>query len=97
MTVKDFAEKTGFEVVCAPSPERCVGGVYIGDLLSWVMGKAKVRDMIAVGEKHGACWYSVGARSKKGHPHHPLYLRKDAVTEPFDVSAYLDILQTLKK
>ena len=56
-----------------------------------------VRDMIAVGEKYGACWYSVGARSKKGHPHHPLYLRKDASVEMFDVSAYLDILQTLKK
>ncbi len=41
MTVKDFAEKTGFEVVAIPSPDRCVDGVYIGDLLSWVMGKAK--------------------------------------------------------
>ena len=56
-----------------------------------------VRDMIAVGERFGAVWYSVGARSKKGHPHHPLYLRKDAVTEPFDISAYLDTLQNLHK
>lgn len=44
MTVKDFADRAGFEVVCAPSPDRCVGGVYIGDLLSWVMGKAKAGD-----------------------------------------------------
>ena len=56
-----------------------------------------VRDMIAVGERFGAVWYSVGARSKKGHPHHPLYLRKDAVTEPFDIAAYLDTLQNLQK
>ena len=56
-----------------------------------------VRDMIAVGERHGAQWYSVGARSKKGHPHHPLYLRKDAVTEPFDIASYLDTLQNLRK
>ena len=56
-----------------------------------------VRDMIAVGERFGAVWYSVGARSKKGHPHHPLYLRKDAVTEPFDIAAYLDTLQNLHK
>ena len=56
-----------------------------------------VRDMIAVGEQYGAVWYSVGARSKKGHPHHPLYLRKDAVTEPFDISAYLDTLQAMHK
>ena len=40
MTVKFFAEETGFKVVSIPSPDRCVGGVYIGDLLSWVMGKA---------------------------------------------------------
>ena len=56
-----------------------------------------VRDMIAVGERFGAVWYSVGARSKKGHPHHPLYLRKDAVTELFDIAAYLDTLQNLHK
>ncbi|MBO5649201.1 MAG: DUF1643 domain-containing protein [Clostridia bacterium] len=52
-----------------------------------------VRDMIAIGERHGAKWYSVGARSKKGHPHHPLYLRSDAAAQPFDVSAYLDTLE----
>lgn len=51
-----------------------------------------VRDMIAIGERYHAVWYSVGARSKKGHPHHPLYLRKDAVTEIFDIRSYLDTL-----
>lgn len=45
MTVKNFAEKTGFEVVCIPSPDRCIKGAYIGDLLSWVMGKAKADDV----------------------------------------------------
>ena len=54
--------------------------------------KACVTDMIEIGEKYGAQWFSAGARSKKGHPHHPLYLRKDAVTEPFDVAAYLKSL-----
>ena len=29
-------------------------------------------------------------RSKKGHPHHPLYLRKDSTPEPFDVENYLN-------
>ena len=29
-----------------------------------------------------------GKRSAAGHPHHPLYLRADAVPEPFDVAAY---------
>ena len=27
---------------------------------------------------------------QKGHPHHPLYLRKDSTPEPFDVENYLD-------
>ena len=51
-----------------------------------------VRDMIEVGRARNARWYSAGKRSKKGHPHHPLYLRKDSVLEPFDVSGYLDHL-----
>ena len=51
-----------------------------------------VRDMIRIGETRNAVWYSAGKRSKKGHPHHPLYLRKDSVLEPFDVSSYLDHL-----
>ena len=49
-----------------------------------------MRDMVTLGEKYGASWYTCGARSKVGgHPHHPLYLRKDAVLEPFDPAEYL--------
>ena len=48
-----------------------------------------VRDMIALGEEHHAQWFTAGKRSKKGHPHHPLYLRKDSLLEPFDISSYL--------
>ena len=49
-----------------------------------------MRDMVALGETYGAVWYTCGARSKVGgHPHHPLYLRKDAPLEPFDPSEYL--------
>ena len=48
-----------------------------------------VEDMIAAGEEYGAVWYTAGARSKKGHPHHPLYLRKDSVLDPFeDIRSY---------
>ena len=52
-----------------------------------------VRDMIALGHERGAQWFSAGKRSKKGHPHHPLYLRKDSPLDPFDVESYVaDIL-----
>ena len=47
-----------------------------------------VQDMIDVGERYGARWYTAGKRSAKGHPHHPLYLRKDSGLDPFDVQKY---------
>ena len=53
------------------------------------------RDMLEVGEEYGAPWYCAGAITKKGHPHHPLYLRKDEKIKPFDVSTYLDTLQEI--
>ena len=49
-----------------------------------------VRDMAAAGQEFGATWHCAGAITKKGHPHHPLYLRKDEKLKPFDISAYLD-------
>ena len=48
-----------------------------------------VRDMLDIGRKYGAQWYCAGAITKKGHPHHPLYLRKDEKLRPFDVETYL--------
>ena len=52
-----------------------------------------VRDMIRIGNNRNAQWFSAGKRSKKGHPHHPLYLRKDSPLDPFDVNSYLDTLK----
>ena len=46
-----------------------------------------LRDMVAIGETHGARWLRAGKLSKKGHPHHPLYLRKDEPLLPFDAAA----------
>ena len=51
-----------------------------------------VEDMIALGERYGARWYTAGKRSKRGHPHHPLYLRKDSPLDEFDVRAYCRLL-----
>ena len=49
-----------------------------------------VRDMVEAGLECGANWYCAGAITKKGHPHHPLYLRKDEKLKPFDVQGYLN-------
>ncbi len=51
-----------------------------------------VRDMVAAGQHYGARWYCAGKCSKKGHPHHPLYLRKDELLRPFDIENYLQCL-----
>ena len=46
-------------------------------------------DMVAEGNKYGAKWFMAGKPSAKGHPHHPLYLKKDSKIESFDIEAYL--------
>ena len=51
-----------------------------------------VRDMVALGKKYGGHWLCAGKCSAKGHPHHPLYLRKDEKTAEFDIERYLDLL-----
>ena len=48
-----------------------------------------LQDMLAAGEEFGANWYCAGAVSKRGHPHHPLYLRKDEKIKPFNIRNYL--------
>ena len=43
MTVEDLL-KNGFGAVATPETDREITGVYIGDLLSWVMGRAQSGD-----------------------------------------------------
>ncbi len=54
--------------------------------------KECLRDMTAIGNEFGAKWFMTGKPSVKGHPHHPLYLKKDSVLEGFDVTGYLEKL-----
>ena len=44
MTVNDLLLNENFSVVTLPDAEREISDVYIGDLLSWVMGRAKSDD-----------------------------------------------------
>lgn len=45
-------------------------------------------DQIELGCRYHARWFTAGAISKRGHPHHPLYLRKDAGLDVFDPERY---------
>lgn len=40
MTVEELAKITGLSTVTLPDGEREINGAYVGDLLSWVMGRA---------------------------------------------------------
>ena len=40
MTVENFAKLSGFELITMPRPDAIIDGAYVGDLLSWVMGRA---------------------------------------------------------
>lgn len=40
MTVNELTGCRGFKTIALPDGEREINGVYIGDLLSWVMGRA---------------------------------------------------------
>ena len=44
MTVKELSQMQGFRAVAMPEGDREISGIYIGDLLSWVMGRAKADD-----------------------------------------------------
>lgn len=44
MTVKELALALELEPVCEAEPDREVTGGYVGDLLSWVMGRAQSGD-----------------------------------------------------
>lgn len=45
MTVNEIAEKLSLRALSAEDVSREVTGVYIGDLLSWVMGRAQCGDV----------------------------------------------------
>lgn len=44
MTVQQLIDATPLTAVALPRPDKELAGVYIGDLLSWVMGKAEAAD-----------------------------------------------------
>ena len=48
-----------------------------------------MRDFVSDGKAAGARWFTAGPLLKSGHPHHPLYLRKDTPLLDFDIEAYL--------
>lgn len=51
-----------------------------------------LKDIYEVLVTHKSQNFTRGNISKAGHPHHPLYLRKDARMDEFDLEAYIRLL-----
>ena len=82
-----------FRYVCSISDKPAIWAAWGAIIEKRKYLPACVRDMLQVGNEYGASWSCAGAITKKGHPHHPLYLRKDEKIKPFDVEGYLNTLR----
>lgn len=51
--------------------------------------KKCLADMVSIGKKYNARWVTAGQISKKGHPHHPLYLKSNEQIKDFDINTYI--------
>lgn len=54
--------------------------------------KSCLQDIYLVSKKYKCSWYSIGKRSKEGHPHHPLYLSNSEMMKEFDIDKYINSL-----
>lgn len=54
--------------------------------------KKCLEEMISIGKEYQVRWLKTGKVSKKGHPHHPLYLAKESVFDTFEIDNYCNDL-----
>ena len=48
-----------------------------------------LRDIQKAISGYAANWFTIGNKSKEGHPHHPLYLKNGLPLDTFDVEQYI--------
>ena len=77
-----------FRYLLSLCPQPCVWAAWGAIIEKRGYLRRCLLDQIAAGREAGARWFTAGPITKKGHPHHPLYLRKDAVLDPFDPEKY---------
>ena len=88
-----------FEYILSLSENPCVWAAWAAIIKKRDYLFDCVEDMTRIGEKYSAKWFTAGERSKNGgHPHHPLYLKKDSKLDPFDVGEYcMNFRKAVKK
>lgn len=52
-----------------------------------------LRQIAELTDTYKCKWFTIGEKSKAGHPHHPLYLKQDSKRDDFDVKAYVEGLK----
>ncbi len=83
------ANMEAFDYILSLSPAPAVWAAWGNIIEERDYLKSCLADMLEIGQKHGAEWFTAGKRSVKGHPHHPLYLKATSPLDPFDISEYL--------
>lgn len=53
--------------------------------------------LVDIANKYDCKWIIKGKCSKDGHPHHPLYLGKDAQVQSFNIKSYISNLHSKRK
>ena len=82
-----FRELLAIASACGCKPVVWAAWGAIIEKRSWLM--KCVRDLNDLAEQVQADWVCAGNCSVKGHPHHPLYLKKDEPFHEFDIRRYL--------
>jgi hypothetical protein len=54
--------------------------------------KSCLSDIINIANKYNVNWFTIGKKSIAGHPHHPLYLKKELPLDPFKTDDYLALI-----
>ena len=49
-----------------------------------------LQNIYKLSQKYDCRWISIGKINKKGHPHHPLYLKNNSVIKPFVILGHCD-------
>lgn len=81
--------RKAFRYLLSLSPQPAIWAAWGNIILKRDYLMDCVRDFLADGRDAGAAWYTAGPLLKSGHPHHPLYLRRDTQLLAFDIDAYL--------
>ena len=82
-----FRELLNMASACGSAPVVWAAWGAIIEKRDWL--KDCVRDLKELADRYSAVWVCAGKCSVKGHPHHPLYLKKDEPFYEFNIRRYL--------